>query len=75
MNLWDLKVDESCRLESLNCSCEKTSSILQELGLTKNCSIRCLYKTLFNGPRVYEINGSVCSLCKESAQYIFIKAA
>lgn len=73
MNLWDLKVGESAVIDALPQNEDSTFSIiLTQLGLQKDSLIKCLHKTIFGGPRVYEINGVVCTLCKQGSKKVLI---
>jgi len=75
MNLWDLNVNDSGLVEEIKSSNTRNLSILNELGLAKDAVVRCLYKTLLGGPRVFEINGVVCTLCSQSAKQVLLKAS
>lgn len=73
MNLWDLKVNETASIDAVPTNKDsKFSMILAQLGLKKDSLIKCLHKTIFSGPRVYEINGVVCTLCKNGAKQVVI---
>jgi len=72
MNLWDLNINDSGVVEKIS---TQNFDQLRSLGLSKNTSVRCLHKTLFNGPRVFEINGVVCTLCKQSATQVIVKTS
>jgi len=74
MNLWDLRVNETASIDSFSIDAKaKISNVLSDLGLKKNSLIKCLHKTIFNGPRVYEVNGAiVCTLCKQGASQVLI---
>jgi|GEM_PF-3502856 len=73
MNLWDLNVNDSALVDEIKSNNPKNTSILRDLGLVKDSAVRCLYKTLLGGPRVFEINGIVCTLCCDSAKQVVVK--
>lgn len=76
MNLWDLNVNDSVLVEQISSKDPQNKSILIDLGLAKDAVVRCLYKTVFGGPRVFEINGGVvCTLCSQSAKQVLVKAS
>lgn len=73
MNLWDLQVNESAVVD--NISLEQSSKLsinFNELGIKKNSTITCLHKTIFGGPRVYQVEGLTCTLCEQGASKILI---
>ncbi len=73
MNLWDLRVNDTAFIDSVSTEQQsKFSSIVNELGLKKDAAIKCLHKTIFNGPRVYQIGSVTCTLCKQGAKQILI---
>lgn len=73
MNLWELRVNDTAFIDSVSTDqTSKLSAIVTQLGLRKDAAIKCLHKTIFNGPRVYEINGVICTLCKQGANQILI---
>ena len=43
---------------------------LTDLGFTKNSRITCLFSSMWNDPRAYEVKGSVVALRKSDAQKI-----
>jgi len=74
MNLWNLKPGTEAIIDSVEQSDRSNWTALLELGFRENTKIRCLHKTAFGGPRVFEINGDlVCTLCKQSAQSVAVK--
>ncbi|MGH1468106.1 MAG: FeoA family protein [Bdellovibrionales bacterium] len=73
MNLWDLRVNDTAFIDSVSTEQQsKFASITQELGLRKETMIKCLHKTIFNGPRVYQIGSVTCTFCKQGAKKILI---
>ncbi len=73
MNLWDLRVSDTAIIDSVSTSKKsKFSGVLNEFGFKKNVMIKCLHKTIFNGPRVYQIEHITCTLCMQGAKQILV---
>jgi Fe2+ transport system protein FeoA len=71
MTLWDLKKNQSAQIEGLSES--GTSELFETLkgfGISENCTVTCVHTSVLGGPKVYEIEGKHCSLCKDSASSI-----
>ncbi len=73
MNLWDLKVSDTAIIDSISTNKKsKFLRVIDEFGFKKNAMIKCLHKTIFNGPRVYQIGNITCTLCMQGAKQILV---
>lgn len=73
MKLWELKPNKEAFVSSFSTLDPETASLFRDIGIKKSACIRCVLKGFLGSPCVYEINDSLYSLCKESADKIFVK--
>lgn len=71
MTLDMLKIDETAKIETVNCA-EKIRLRLYDLGLIEGTTIKALYKSPFGDPMAYLIRGAVIALRVDDTKYISI---
>lgn len=75
MSLIDLPILQEGRIVSFGSSLQQGfKHRLRELGFREGVLVRCLRKTPFGGPKVFEVGGSVFSIEYEVASMIFLDA-
>lgn len=73
MTLWDLQEQQLARIESISEELqEKHRYRLRELGFEQEISVRCVKKTPFGGPKLYQIGDSVFSLTEDIARAVLL---
>ena len=73
MNLWELPEQKVAGVERFDDSLPKEFALrLNEIGIHRGSSIKCLKVVPFNGPRVYQISDGVFSLEKSAAERIYL---
>lgn len=70
MTLWDLDVNAQAYITGTLPTNEETR--LKSLGFITEQKVLCLQKTLFGGPKVYQIGDNIFSLSKEVASTVLI---
>ncbi len=74
-SLWEIKENSKAIIDIYNDSIRiEYKSRLLELGFSPSTEITCLKITPFNGPRVFEVSGSIFTLERDLAKNIFVKA-
>ncbi len=69
MTLDQLPLQKKARIVSIH-GVDKERLHLLEMGLIKNSPIECVHKTLFGGPRIYQIRGTKVALRQSDAYKI-----
>ncbi len=72
MNLWDLELKQSGVIKEINPK-GSLASKLKIYGFSTGQKAECLFKTSFNGPRVFLLEDTIYSLSYELASQILIQ--
>ena len=73
MKLWELNEEQSAEIRGFDDGLSPAyTQRLKELGFVVGAPIKCIKKTPFRAPRVFEVSGGVFTLEKEAASYIQI---
>lgn len=70
MTLWDLDVNAQAYIAKTQHIAEVER--LKSLGFITEQKVVCLQKTLFGGPKVYQVGDNIFSLSKEVATNILV---
>lgn len=72
--LWDMKENEKAFIGPLSVSIKPEHALrLKELGFMAGEEVRCVQKTPFGGPKLFEVRDSVYGLALALAQSIFLQ--
>lgn len=75
LTLWQLQPNKSAEIIAWDDRVPFSyTQRIQELGFVVGEQVRCIRTSLFGGPRVYQVGGSVYSLEKAIANGIRVKA-
>lgn len=69
--LWDLKKGEEAKVNEL-LNDENMKRRLLDLGLSKDCKVRCVSISPLKDPKAYLIKGSVIAIRKEDSEKVII---
>lgn len=75
MNLYEVKLNTACKIQSVNFADEKTKIRLMELGLIENCVVIVKKKSLLKQTLLIVFNSSCFTLKDEIAKSIVVKYA
>ncbi len=74
MSLWELRENESAKVERLESGIEpRHQNRMRELGIHPGAQVRCLKRIPLGGPPVFEVGGCVFSIAKDIARHVVVK--